>query len=179
MQCSRCGSQNKASNDYCEGCGAALGIKCDACDHINRSTSRFCGQCGTALVSTSANPDLSTQRILRSLSTKGGERKRLTLLFADIRNSTSLIDSLGDPELAMRRLEPVLDLMKDAVTTVSSTRYKVMASWRFSVRRDPMRIMPYVAAWRHWPCRMQWRGLRTRVYRYASASIPVKSLSKR
>jgi len=115
MQCSRCGSQNKASNDYCEGCGAALGIKCDACDHINRSTSRFCGQCGTALVSTSANPDLSTQRILRSLSTKGGERKRLTLLFADIRNSTSLIDSLGDPELAMRRLEPVLDLMKDAV----------------------------------------------------------------
>jgi adenylate cyclase len=49
------------------------------------------------------------------LSSKGGERKRLTVLFADIRNSTSLIDSLGDPELGMRRLEPVLALMKDAV----------------------------------------------------------------
>jgi class 3 adenylate cyclase/tetratricopeptide (TPR) repeat protein len=115
MQCLRCDSPNKAGNDFCESCGASLGIKCDICNHINGPTSRFCGQCGTALVSTSASPEQSSQRILRSLSTKGGERKRLTLLFADIRNSTSLIDSLGDPELGMRRLEPVLNLMKDAV----------------------------------------------------------------
>src|SRR3984893_10314091 len=115
MQCLRCDSQNKAGNEYCESCGASLGIKCDVCDHINGPVSRFCGQCGTALVSTSASLDASSRRILRSLSTKGGERKRLTLLFADIRNSTSLIDSLGDPELGMRRLEPVLNLMKDAV----------------------------------------------------------------
>jgi adenylate cyclase len=52
---------------------------------------------------------------LRSLNAKGGERKRLTILFADIRNSTGLIDSLGDPELGMRRLQPVLDLMNEAV----------------------------------------------------------------
>ncbi len=57
----------------------------------------------------------SSQRLLQSLSSKGGERKRLTILFADIRNSTSLVDSLGDPELGMRRLEPVLNLMKEAV----------------------------------------------------------------
>jgi adenylate cyclase len=37
------------------------------------------------------------------------------VLFADIRNSTSLIDNLGDPELGMRRLDPILALMKDAV----------------------------------------------------------------
>ncbi|HEV7599138.1 MAG TPA: adenylate/guanylate cyclase domain-containing protein [Bradyrhizobium sp.] len=115
MQCVRCGGQNKASNDYCEGCGAPLGIKCDACNHVNGPTSRFCGQCSAALAPSSAGPDPSSQRMLRSLSSKGGERKRLTLLFADIRNSTSLIDSLGDPELGMRRLEPVLALMKDAV----------------------------------------------------------------
>jgi class 3 adenylate cyclase/tetratricopeptide (TPR) repeat protein len=116
MQCLRCDSPNKAGNEFCESCGAALGIKCDACNHINGPNSRFCGQCGAPLVvSTSASPEQSSQRILRSLSTKGGERKRLTLLFADIRNSTSLIDSLGDPELGMRRLEPVLNLMKDAV----------------------------------------------------------------
>ena len=115
MQCLRCDSQNKSGNDYCESCGAPLGIKCDACNNVNGPTSHFCGQCGAALVLTSANRDPSPQRLLRSLSTKGGERKRLTVLFADIRNSTSLIDSLGDPELAMRRLEPVLNLMKDAV----------------------------------------------------------------
>src|SRR6266851_3606059 len=115
MQCLRCDSQNKSGNDYCESCGAALGIKCDACNNVNGPTSHFCGQCGATLVLTPANRDPSPQRLLRSLSTKGGERKRLTVLFADIRNSTSLIDSLGDPELAMQRLEPVLNLMKDAV----------------------------------------------------------------
>jgi adenylate cyclase len=43
------------------------------------------------------------------------------MLFADIRNSTKLIDSLGDPELGMRRLDPVLALMKDAVHRYDGT----------------------------------------------------------
>ena len=116
MQCARCGGENKASNDYCESCGAPLGIKCGACSHINGATSRFCGRCSAPLTLTaSASADQSSQRLLRSLSDKGGERKHLTLLFADIRNSTGLIAGLGDPELGMRRLQPVLDLMKDAV----------------------------------------------------------------
>lgn len=115
MQCGQCGSLNKVGNDYCESCGTPFGIKCDSCHHINGPASRFCGQCGAALATKGGSPDQSSQRLLRSLSTKGGERKSLTVLFADIRNSTSLIDSLGDPELAMRRLEPVLSLMKDAV----------------------------------------------------------------
>jgi class 3 adenylate cyclase/tetratricopeptide (TPR) repeat protein len=115
MQCERCGSLNKADNGYCESCGAALGLKCDACQHLNGPSSRFCGHCGSPLAAVAVRSDPAPQRMLRSLSTKGGERKNLTLLFADIRNSTSLIDSLGDPELGMRRLEPVLDLMKEAV----------------------------------------------------------------
>ena len=57
----------------------------------------------------------SWQHALRSLHAKGGERKRLTILFADIFNSTALVDRLGDPELGMRRLKPVLDLMNEAV----------------------------------------------------------------
>jgi len=57
----------------------------------------------------------SGQHVLQSLYAKGGERKRLTVLFADIRNSTGLMDSLGDPELGMKRLQPVLDLMNRAV----------------------------------------------------------------
>lgn len=117
MQCLRCGHQNKATNVFCEGCGATLGIECDACGHLNGPTARFCGHCGTALKTTAADvPNQSWQHILKSLSTKGGERKRLTILFADIRNSTQLIDSLGDPEAGMRRLQPALDLMREAVT---------------------------------------------------------------
>lgn len=115
MQCARCGSQNRAENEFCESCGTRLAVKCSVCNHLNGPASNFCGQCGTALQAKSGAADAFPQRLLRSLSTKGGERKRLTVLFADIRNSTSLIDSLGDPELAMQRLDPVLNLMKDAV----------------------------------------------------------------
>jgi class 3 adenylate cyclase/tetratricopeptide (TPR) repeat protein len=116
MQCLRCGSQNKATNEYCEGCGATLGIECGACSHLNGPAARFCGRCSAALkpIATEVS-NQSWQHVLRSLNAKGGERKRLTILFADIRNSTGLIDSLGDPELGMRRLQPVLDLMNEAV----------------------------------------------------------------
>ena len=97
----------------------------------------------------------SWQHLLRSLNAKGGERKRLTILFADIRNSTGLIDSLGDPELGMRRLQPVLDLMNEAVvvTTASSTNRRATGSWRYSARRSLMRITPSAAASRRWRCR--------------------------
>ena len=115
MHCVQCGGRNDASNKYCDSCGAPLKIKCRACGHHNEPASRFCGQCSAALTVASADTDESSRQMLRTLSIKGGERKRLTVLFADIRNSTSLIDNLGDPELAMRRLDPVLTLMKDAV----------------------------------------------------------------
>ena len=116
MQCLRCGCQNKATNEYCEGCGATLGIECSACAHLNGPKARFCGRCSAALkpIATDVS-NQSWQHVLKSLNAKGGERKRLTILFADIRNSTGLIDSLGDPELGMRRLQPVLDLMNEAV----------------------------------------------------------------
>jgi class 3 adenylate cyclase/tetratricopeptide (TPR) repeat protein len=116
MQCLRCRCQNKATNEYCEGCGATLGIECSACGHLNGPIARFCGRCSAALKTLATEvTNQSWQHVLRSLNAKGGERKRLTILFADIRNSTGLIDSLGDPELGMRRLQPVLDLMNEAV----------------------------------------------------------------
>src|SRR3954451_5930231 len=116
MQCLRCSRQNKATNEYCEGCGATLGLECSACGHLNGAAARFCGRCSAALKP--LGTDVSNQswhHVLKSLNAKGGERKSLTILFADIRNSTSLIDSLGDPELGMRRLQPVLELMNEAV----------------------------------------------------------------
>ena len=121
MQCSKCSGQNDASNKYCESCGAQLKIKCAACGHSNEPTSRFCGQCGTELLVPAARDEYSSQQILRTLSVKGGERKHLTVLFADIRNSTRLIDNLGDPELGMRRLKPILELMKEAVHRYNGT----------------------------------------------------------
>jgi adenylate cyclase len=116
MQCLSCGCQNSATNKFCEGCGSALGIVCAACGHVNGSEARFCGRCSTALKRLApAAANQTWQKVLRSLHAKGGERKRLTILFADICNSTSLIDRLGDPELGMNRLQPILELMNEAV----------------------------------------------------------------
>src|SRR5579871_5181460 len=116
MQCLRCGYLNKATNEYCEGCGAALGIACRACGHLNGSTSRFCGHCGSGLgQSVAAETHPSGRSVLKSLYAKGGERKSMTVLFAEIRTWTGLMDSLGDPEIGMKRLQPVLDLMNKAV----------------------------------------------------------------
>lgn len=113
MQCPRCGAENRATNAFCGACGTALGLICKSCGHPNPQESRFCGQCSSPLPAAAAALQ-SAHDILRSLSAIGGERKWLTVLFADICGSTRLIESV-DLEQGMQRLKPALDAMKDAV----------------------------------------------------------------
>src|SRR5262245_50074758 len=54
------------------------------------------------------------QAALESRSSADGERKTITALFADIQDSTALIEDL-DPEAARRLIDPALQLMMDAV----------------------------------------------------------------
>lgn len=54
------------------------------------------------------------ERILGSRRAVEGERKHVTVLFADVKGSTALIDDL-DPEEAACRLNPALSMMIDAV----------------------------------------------------------------
>ena len=122
-------------------------------------------------------PDPSSQRILRSLSSKGGERKRLTVLFADIRNSTSLIDSLGDPELGMRRLEPVLELMKDAVHRYDGIVNKIQGDGVMALFGAPRPHEDHAVRGCLAALAMQdaiSRGSMTRTCRSASACTPAK-----
>jgi|RhiMetdeSRZDD1v2_1073273.scaffolds.fasta_scaffold00126_26 adenylate cyclase len=114
MLCIKCGAENSDANEYCQACGASFGLVCSACGRSNPQKSLFCGQCGTPLTGGIDKAYPPPDNLLRSLSATGGERKLVTLLFADIGNSTKLIDSL-DAEGAMRRLRPVLDCMKAAV----------------------------------------------------------------
>jgi class 3 adenylate cyclase/tetratricopeptide (TPR) repeat protein len=113
MHCQYCNSDNSATNAFCEACGKPLGPACSACGHINRPNSHFCGNCSAPLGS-AAPPRPSAEEVLRVLSASGGERKRLTVIFADISNSTGLIDR-ADPEDAMGRMQPAIDAMKSAV----------------------------------------------------------------
>ena len=59
-------------------------------------------------------PPYLTEKILTSRSALEGERKQVTVLFADIKDSTELIEDL-DPEAAQQLLDPALHRMMAAV----------------------------------------------------------------
>jgi class 3 adenylate cyclase/tetratricopeptide (TPR) repeat protein len=58
--------------------------------------------------------------LLASRFSREGERKQVTVLFADIRGSTTLIEAM-DPEQALHRLEPVIEEMIRAVQRYGGT----------------------------------------------------------
>ena len=125
MRCSKCGTNNPSTNNFCAKCGNALAKHCAKCGAENPPTSDFCGQCGTSLTSgASASAASSSPKGLaggvlvtpESASTEAleGERKTVTALFADIKGSTELEQDL-DPEEARAIVDPALKLMIDAV----------------------------------------------------------------
>ncbi len=69
-------------------------------------------------------PSHLAERILRSRHALEGERKHVTMLFADIKGSTALIENL-DPEEAAAHLSPALSTMMDAVHRYEGTVNRV------------------------------------------------------
>src|SRR5207237_8858493 len=70
-------------------------------------------------------PPYLTEKILTSRSALEGERKQVTVLFADIKDSTELIKDL-DPEAAQQLLDPALHAMMDAVHRFEGTVNQVL-----------------------------------------------------
>lgn len=79
-------------------------VRCPACGADSGLRANFCAECGAAL------PKMVSGRNVR----ESAERKFITILFADIRNSTRMIQLL-DPEDAMAKLRPAIELMTAAV----------------------------------------------------------------
>ena len=70
-------------------------------------------------------PPYLAEKILTSRSALEGERKQVTVLFADLKGSTELIRDL-DPEAAQRLLDPALQRMMDAVHRFEGTVNQVL-----------------------------------------------------
>src|ERR1043166_5115317 len=119
MKCPRCQHDNPSSMKFCGECGTRLTIRCGACGASNAPAQKFCGECGVPLVhgastATSPTPDSYTpkhlaQKILTSKAAVEGERKQVTVLFADLKGSMELLAD-RDPEEARKILDPVLEL---------------------------------------------------------------------
>src|SRR5262249_5834612 len=73
----------------------------------------------------SYTPQHLAERILTSRSALEGERKQVTVLFADIKDSTEIIKDL-DPEAAQQLLDPALHAMMDAVHRFEGTVNQVL-----------------------------------------------------
>src|SRR5215831_813779 len=70
-------------------------------------------------------PPYLAEKILTSRSALEGERKQVTVLFADLEGSTELIRDL-DPEAAQTLLDPALHAMMDAVHRFEGTVNQVL-----------------------------------------------------
>src|SRR5215469_17139763 len=100
MRCSKCGAENPEGKKFCADCGAPLDNRCPQCGADNRVGQRFCGDCGAAL--TIPGTSLQSAPVLpaaatpaptghkAALSSPGGERRHLTVLFSDLVGSTEI-----------------------------------------------------------------------------------------
>ena len=137
MQCPRCQQENPPEARFCNSCGAGLEVTCPACRHSNPPGSRFCNRCGASLGATptpsaprfsspeSYIPEHLAEKILTSRAALEGERKYVTVLFADLKGSMELLAD-RDPEEARKILDPVLTHMMDAVHRYEGTVNQVM-----------------------------------------------------
>jgi len=73
----------------------------------------------------SYTPKHLAERILTSKSALEGERKQVTVLFADLKGSMELLAD-RDPEEARKLLDPVLEIMMDAVHRYEGTVNQIM-----------------------------------------------------
>ena len=99
------------------------------------STAKFCPQCGHSLKRAADDPSSASlkshtpqhlvDKILTSKAALEGERKQVTVLFADIKSSMELLAD-RDPEDAKKILDPVLIHMNEAVHRYEGTVHRIM-----------------------------------------------------
>jgi class 3 adenylate cyclase/tetratricopeptide (TPR) repeat protein len=112
VNCPRCRAQSSAEHRFCGQCGARLTLLCASCSKPSPSEQKFCGHCGTLLLRVPGEG-------LES------ERKRVTVLFADLKGSMELLAD-RDPEEARSLLDPVLERMMESVHRYGGTVNQVM-----------------------------------------------------
>ena len=140
MICPQCQTENRSEARFCDECGARLEFACPHCGEANRRSARYCGNCGqtinpsapiytntapATISSESQVPKHLAEKILATRHLLEGERKQVTVLFADIRGSTKLLEGV-DPEAGQRIIDPVLRIMMDAVHKYEGTVNQVL-----------------------------------------------------
>ena len=124
MRCPACQAETRPGVKFCEQCGARLETVCATCGARLAAGARFCGECGAAVTDPAAaatdarrfasphayTPAHLAERILGARAALTGERKQVTVLFADVSGFTSLSEQL-DPEDVHGLINRAFELM--------------------------------------------------------------------
>ena len=137
MKCPRCQHENEAEREVLPGMRRAAGAGVRQVRRPASPTAKFCPECAHPAGSRRAgsgqrfdSPESYTPRhlaekILTSKAALEGERKQVTVLFADLKGSMELLAD-RDPEEARKLLDPVLERMMEAVHRYEGTVNQVM-----------------------------------------------------
>ncbi len=147
MICASCGHNNDAEARFCVECGADLTAACPACGHHIEADYMFCPNCGNDLrpdASAAPAPETYTpphlaKRILAAREDVVGERKQVTVLFADIVGSTSLVEG-RDPEEAAQFLGAAVGAMIEAVHRYEGTVAKALGDGIMALFGAPLAV---------------------------------------
>jgi len=130
MRCSKCGRDNRTGRKFCAHCAAKLAILCASCGAENEPGELFCGECAKALAEPaqprpppdplSYTPKHLAEKILSSRSALEGERKQVTVLFADLKGSMDLGEKV-DPEEWYRIMDRFFQILAEGVHRFEGT----------------------------------------------------------
>jgi hypothetical protein len=179
MNCPRCRHENDSGAKFCEACAAPLLRQCTHCGHVLSPAARFCPECAHPAATVSAQAGLShfsspgaytprhlAEKILTSKAALEGERKQVTVLFADLKGSMELIAE-RDPEEARKILDPVLEHMMEAVHRYEGTVNQVMGDGIMALFGAPLAHEDHAVRACYAALRMQ-----EAVKRYADGGAP-------
>jgi hypothetical protein len=111
LKCSKCQAENREGVKSCEECGAKMELVCHGCGARIPTGKKFCGERGQSLdaqrevakidysVPQSHTPKHLADKILTTRTSIEGERKLVTVLFADVENFTRFSNKLGPEEV--------------------------------------------------------------------------------
>ena len=132
MKCPQCGFENQQDASFCNECGSELEPACPACGKGNLPGSKFCKGCGQDFRKPeeelpidfsqpqSYTPKFLAEKILQSRSALEGERKQVTVLFADVKQSMELAEQV-DPEEWHRILDRFFQILADGIHRYEGT----------------------------------------------------------
>jgi ribosomal protein L40E len=159
MNCARCGSQSPDRAKFCLECGAAFATRCASCGTELPPAAKFCLECGAKVVERATplsaprdyTPKHLAEKILTSRSALEGERKQVTVLFADVKGSMDLAEQV-DPEEWHKIMDRFFAILSEGVHRFEArlTSTQATASWLCLARRLPTRTMRGALATR--PC---------------------------